>query len=100
MTAVCQQCMNLKSLSIENCWGYNQCIMLISTQLTGLVNLHLGKCSCSLTDDSIISISIFCTGLISLYLDDCYHLTDASITAISFHCTGLHSLKLVAGLRI
>ena len=61
MTAVCQQCMNLKSLSIENCWGYNQCIMLISTQLTGLVNLHLGKCRSSITDDSIISISTHCT---------------------------------------
>ena len=92
--------MNLKTLIIENCWGFNRCIMLISTQLTGLVYLYLGQCCTFITDVRIISISTHCTGLISLYLGDCYHLTDASITAISFHCTGLHSLKLVAGLRI
>ena len=100
VTAVCEQCMNLKSLIIENCGGFNSCIMLISTQLTGLVYLHLGNCSTYITDDSIISICTHCAGLLSLYLDHCYDLTDTSIAAISVYCAGLHSLKLVSGLRI
>ena len=67
LIAVCEQCI------IENCWGIvNRCIILISTQLTGLVYLHLGQCGTFITDVSIISISTHCTRLLSLYLGDCY----------------------------
>ena len=47
-----------------------------------------------LPDDSIISVSIHCTRLQSLYLGRSDEITDASIISISTHCAGLQELNL------
>jgi F-box and leucine-rich repeat protein GRR1 len=48
-----------------------------------------------LTDASITSISINCTGLQSLYLGGCHKITDESIISISTHCIGLKRLNIL-----
>jgi hypothetical protein len=47
-----------------------------------------------LPDDSIISVSIYCTRLQSLYLGRSDEITDVSIISISTYCVGLQELNL------
>ena len=47
-----------------------------------------------LPDDSIISVSIHCTRLQSLYLGRSDKITDASIISITTYCIGLQELNL------
>jgi len=68
-------------------------IISISTYCTRLQSLKLNDLH-QITDTSIISLSTHCTGLQSLDLGDCQNLTDLSIISISAHCTGLQKLGL------
>ena len=56
-----------------------------------LQSLDLGRCR-KITDDSIISISTYCTGLQSLNIEKCVHINDASLKAIAMNCIRLQSL--------
>ncbi len=47
-----------------------------------------------LSDDIIISVSIYCTRLQSLYLGRSDEITDASIISISTYCVGLQELNI------
>ncbi len=55
--------------------------------------LMLKSCD-QITDASIKSISVNCTGLQSVNLERYYQLSDASIIYISENCTGLNELYI------
>ena len=68
-------------------------IISVSIHCTRLQSLYLGR-SDKITDASIISISTYCIGLQELNLGSCRQITDSSIISISTYCTGLQSLNL------
>jgi hypothetical protein len=66
----------------------------IAVHCTGLQSLSL-SCCMEIRDTGLIVISEHCPDLKSLKVNHCDRITDDSFTSISTHCTGLQSVNLM-----